>query len=728
MTASVLLVAIYLLVVVVTEGFLHTPTASRRLTSSLGQGERSQTFGRGSVLAAQSPSDDEEELDDSEVQDGPEQSQMNTFISNFLSREKAASQENDATSESSESNTDGSSYTHLIALPIDACHELSLELESVQRAILYHCPILVHSCVTQAMTRLPLLYVETDADSTARATVLLRDMVQDAVQKHIFVTDTDATRDDESATEVEIKRDDGTADLSSANADGIRPLMMPFESLEIDGPSNEVLFTAADCRDSNVVKLQQLVGDLRERIQRETGWKTALPPDDHASDGQFRPRIPFMRLPVKWNDILKASNMDNDDGEEQEQDITMLTSDQGGNGISPILWCEWWDDAFGTARMREVAVYKRRQGYNRLDEQAFYVPEQAIQLPVGNAALISVEAQHEKYSEERMAGAEALQAEERQARSSNMPQNVPDDDPLLVKTRDRLEALYQSSILVESENETVERESDIEEGDDDDEEENTLEFNRASDRPEDPNTLDDWTRQRIQEAVSSRARVQSQKDLATPREKTPITDNPVFNKYRDGTLVPASKKVVPAKELPPFPSREHCNGFWRIVTSPTGFEVEEGDSSRSDNLVLRVDGTVAGGPILDQETRQKASGGTWRMTGDTADSAELRIRLVIPPSKERILVLEGKLKRVSMSSDLPMATSTFGIPQLEEKAAQAAAEMEDLVFCGGSVHIEDAVTGKNREEVGKFSISKLHTPTDPSNYVITVPKPVRNQD
>jgi hypothetical protein len=43
-----------------------------------------------------------------------------------------------------------------------------------------------------------------------------------------------------------------------------------------------------------------------------------------------------------------------------------------------------------------------------------------------------------------------------------------------------------------------------------------------------------------------------------------------------------------------------------------------------------------------------------------------------------------------------MASSTFGIPQLEEKAAQAAEETEDLLFCGGSVWIEDAVTGKDR--------------------------------
>ena len=192
--------------------------------------------------------------------------------------------------------------------------------------------------------------------------------------------------------------------------------------------------------------------------------------------------------------------------------------------------------------------------------------------------------------------------------------------------------------------------------------------------------------------------------------------------------MPEKDKPAPPKELPPFPSREHLIGFWRVVSSPTGFEVEESDSSRSDNIIMRVDGTVAGGPILDKETRQKASGGTWRLTGDTADTARMRIRLVIPPKKERILVMEGKLERVSMSSDLQMAKATFGIPALEERAARAATDMEDILYCGGMVSIEDAVTGRNRKEIGKFSLMKLNTSTDPSQFTITIPRPVRNQD
>jgi hypothetical protein len=726
-----LLATMYLILVAFTEGFLRMPADY----SAAPRHHRQSFTGRvpASITALSASDEDGDASNDNDVPDGPEKSQMYNFISNYLSKENAAAKEEESDDDVStaEDDDDDSSYSHLIALPVDACHELMLELESVQRAVLYNCPLLVHACITQAITRLPLLYVQTDADSFTRASTVLRDMTQDVVTKHMFVTESqrkeDAKKAEEESTdaemkEVEIKKDDGMPDLSGANADDIKPLMMTFQSLEIDGARNEVLHSVADVTDECTVRLQQMVDDLRERIHRETGWKTALPHDDHAGTGVFRPRIPFMRLPPNWETILENES----DFGEEKQDIFLLNSDQGGNGISPILWCQWMEDVFATARMREVAVYKRRQSYDLLDEQAFYLPEKNVLLPEGNAALAKAEAGHRQYHEERMAEAEALENKERTA-SSQKSEPISDDDPLLVKTRDRLEALYQSSGAEETKTVPTTEQEAVDVGYS--EEAVEVDVDPASELPVDPETLDDWTKQRIQKAIASRARVQSQEELAKPKEKPSIEENPIFNKYKEGTLVSEAEKIAYTEDsLPPFPSREHCTGFWRVVSSPTGFDVEEGDSSRSDNLVCRVDGTIAGGPILDQETRQKASGGTWKVSGDTDDSAELRIRLVIPPDKKRILVMEGKLKRVSLKSDLPMASSTFGIPQLEEKAAQAAEETEEILFCGGNVFIEDAVTGNNREEIGKFSLQKLHTPTDPTQYTITVPRPVRNQD
>lgn len=44
------------------------------------------------------------------------------------------------------------------------------------------------------------------------------------------------------------------------------------------------------------------------------------------------------------------------------------------------------------------------------------------------------------------------------------------------------------------------------------------------------------------------------------------------------------------------------------------------------------------------------------------------------------------------------------------------------------VWIEDAVTKRNREELGSFVLSKVRTSSDPRDFTITIPKSVRNQD
>lgn len=662
--------------------------------------------------------------------DGPEPSRMIDYIADFLQ----SSKKDTLGEKQPEGGNSIDTATHLIAMPMDACHELLLELESVQRAVLYHCPVLVEACIAPSVTRLPLLYVE--APSQATSTTQLASVVEDVVQRNIYQNQGD---DDERSNEVQ--RDDGSIDLTSPNADGVRPLLLPFATLEIDGVGNQVLSTVAVPASPGTRRLQHLVDDLQAATDA-LGWKSYLPDDPHGDNGVFRPRIPFMRLPDDFANRLVQGNPD-----------AWLTSDQGGNGISPIFWGQRMDDAFGgAARMREVAVYRRRAGVEGLSESAFYLPDQSVRLPAGNAALTKVEQGFQEYQEQRLIEAEELEQQAQQGGGDqSWTSSSAEDDILFAKTRDRLESLYGQGNVEER---TIYDELAEIDGDDDDDDVVAIGLpSYPVGHPENPNAIDDWTRERIKKAanvnksenksieeleedqkerlrkaVESRARVQSEKALATRKDKPPITDNPVFAKYKDGTLVKKKDKPAPQRELPPFPSREHCTGFWRMISSPTGFAVEEGDSSRSDNLVLRVDGTTAGGPILDQKMRQKAAAGTWRMTGDTVDDAKLRIRLVIPPKKERILVMKGRLERVSMASDLPLARATFGIPELEEKVARAAAEMEDLLYCRGSVHIEDAVTGKNRKEIGDFSIMKLNTPTDPSQFTITIPRNVRNQD
>jgi hypothetical protein len=240
--------------------------------------------------------------------------------------------------------------------------------------------------------------------------------------------------------------------------------------------------------------------------------------------------------------------------------------------------------------------------------------------------------------------------------------------------------------------------------------------------------LDDWMKARLRKIVEARES-QQQRQAKLKKDLPPIEDNPILNALKAGTL--ANKKaaldgeVSKRKELPPYPSREHFVGFWRTLQSPTGFPEEIGDDTRSDNLILRVDGTIAGGPILDQETRQKAAGGTWRVKEQADGSARLLIRLVIPPKKERILVMEGEVTRgVVRSIDTSASSLTT---RVFDKKATTDSDDETLQ-CRGIVWIEDAVTKKNRVELGDFFIRKQMASTDPRDFVISIPGQVRNQD
>lgn len=508
---------------------------------------------------------------------GPEQSQLYDYISDFLKKEKSSTTSSSVGDNEATEVASPSSSTHLIAIPVDNNNELLLELESVQRAILYHCPVLVHACITNAMMRLPLLYVDAtgssnDGDGTGRvATSRLNDMVRTVVKENIFVADNsgaNGNNDEVESAMDEVQREDGSVDLSGANEDGIQPLMIPFQSLEIDGDGNEALLTVAKESSPGTKKLVKLVQELRERIHKETGWTTMLPPDPHSPGITFRPRIPFMRLPENWEEYLEK---------DPDKPDEYLTSDQGGNGISPILWGQWMDDDFGgeANRMREVAVYPC----------PFYLPSHSVQLPKGNAALAKIEAEFQEYQEQRMTEAEILLEEERGDKDAAAAADITETDPLFTKTRERLENQLNEgqSIPVDylEESLTMNDRDSSEEASLADLDDEDLDLGIKSDRderPEDPSALDDWMRDRVRQAVDSRARVQSEKELSTTKEKPSIESNPIFKRYKEGTLVPEKDKPPPPRELPPFPSRDHCFGFWRVVSSPTGFEVEEGAS------------------------------------------------------------------------------------------------------------------------------------------------------
>ena len=614
---------------------------------------------------------------------GPETSRMPEYVLDFLKKinsEAPAEQKNRPAAEEDD---------YLIAIPVDTCHELMLELESIQRGILYHCPLLVHSCIPAAATRLPLLYVTVPASATSSTTSVgrpqpldtLQDVVYAAVKQHILVAPT-----------------------------------LQFQGLEIDRgtlSSNQVLLAVAPRGPQSLsgpnAALQSLVQELQQSLDR-LGWTTRLPyddddnNDDDAMPTAFRPRIPFMRLPDNWNWYLEqqqqqkqqqrqftnANNTTSTTSDAADatiqKSVEFLTADEGGNGISPIHWGKWADDILGgPQRLSQVALYPRRQPQSSTTttnlEQVFPWPAASIALPNGTEAQIRSEAAFAAYQERRWADAEAAmqQRGDDNNNDNNIYQSSDDsagsrpsqDDLLLSMTRQKLERLYETETATPPD---LAQPSDVVVDSDEngelvvlDWEDIQSELSTPPQRPSDPGAVEDWTRRRIEQAVMSRARVQSERELARKKNKPPIAENAVFAKYKDGTLVPPEQRQNDTQTLgnplplPPFPSAQHCIGFWRMVSSPTGFAVEQddaGDSSRSDNLILRVDGTIAGGPILDPETRQKASGGTWTLQlldqpeedalSLSSTTATLRIHLIIPPKKERVLVMTGRLVLVDV--------------------------------------------------------------------------------
>ena len=733
---------------------------------------------------------------------GPEKSQMKKFIDRYV--EKNRGQEEEESSSSGDDNDDAASNsipntnvnkldkkefdvttfveetsTHLIAIPMDSSHELLLELESVQRAILYHCPILTDACIPGSMTRLPLLYVEAPKQTnSAYVTSILTDVVQELIQNHLFDTYGDDEFDDIEA-EPEFKGViEGEEEEEFVNNDGYKPVTITFQSLEIDGSNNNVLNTVGMANEYGTKKLSQFVNDLQTTIESKFGWRTSFPSDpqtttiDDEGGGEkdqaprFRPRIAFMELPKEFDTNL--SKLKNKDTDITDEDMEFLTSDQGGNGISPIFWCQWWDDVFGrNTRLQEVGIYPRTENQQIPDDDrglsytSFYLPYEVIPLPDGSPGMLKSEKKFQKYQDERLAEEQQLLLDENEGSgeavspssfaSSPSSKLYEEADILMTKTRDRLEKIYLESDAereelygLENEEEksstTQASDDDGNNLNDDDEEDIVIEPITAS--PDD--FIDDWMKERIQNVVAGddakeeelkseeklheqdilfeddSNSVYQQKDQdgssgyymdewmkqriegmvgelesvksRTPqpkKEKPPIADNPVFKAYKEGTLVPKSKKTVgKKKELPPYPSREHFIGIWKVITSPTGFPAEEPSDERSENLILRIDGTTAGGPILDPETNQKAAGGTWKMIDNGNGSVKLRLRLVIPPKKERVIEMVGEVERFSTDmGGIPMTSKAFGVPHLEEMATRArkGENSEDMMHCSGEV-------------------------------------------
>ena len=281
--------------------------------------------------------------------------------------------------------------SHMIAIPLEQNHDLLLDLESIQRGILYHCPLLIGSCVAPVVMRMPLLMVDTDINAntdmsegistddlfgrrggtgmigssggedagtgatdkedllTSRdpVTKALHEIVNSVVDEFIYNKDTNKREQkDENSGEDEDDRE-------GINDKNIQPVMMKFEGLEIDGDQNEILH-AIGTEDSATPLMRQILDEITARIEQR-GWRVYLPEDNPQGkvggldeDGiTWRPRIPFMRLPHDFFDNLpepKGFDGEWENYTEEAKESYIRVPEEGGNGISPIFWYKWWED------------------------------------------------------------------------------------------------------------------------------------------------------------------------------------------------------------------------------------------------------------------------------------------------------------------------------------------------------------------------------------------------
>jgi hypothetical protein len=617
-------------------------------------------------------------------------------------------------------------YTHLIAIPLEDCREICVALESVQRAITYNCPSLEDACISTAQARLPLLYVDALNNEEEHSSEILHKLVKETIDNN--------------------------------NQRNETAFMMKFKGLEIDGSKNEVLYCVGKSDDEGVTtkRLQSIVYTLRNKIEA-LGYRTMLPPDqpqiqstfnehmDSTSTDeqqqQWRPRIPFMRLPREA--IIDDANSyptDLNDTADEELEVEWRTPEEGGNGISPILWYKWWNDEFTEEegdgiKLREVAIYSRRSSssssssYSLLDD----LSEEQFRtfLPGGNNNNVVQEASKANLSfslsskiEEEEEPTISFMADSLQSSSTNFFTISTDFDSDLDTT---LDINYTTAAVL-----------DVDYDDDCDsvpiatsaevEINGRLNLQRPTLFQRDNSTPDT-------EVLYNTYNEEDDTRSAEFKMKKPWPKEPLINKYNrmQGIKAEALKEAMQKKDpLPPYPSNEYFIGPWRVVSFPIDSNYANPDSlavfesHNSDNMILRVDGSVAGGPFLDSKTKQKAAGGSWKMfqaeyigpqegmvkNNEKIIKTRMRIVLLIPPLKKEELVMEGEVTRITMPSSLisrPKETPEGGDEE----------DQDSLLHCGGEAWIREISTGR-RTKLGVFSVVKLRT-FDPSELHISVP-------
>lgn len=678
--------------------------------------------------------------------------------------------------------------SHMIAVPLEQSHDLLLELESIQRGILYNCPLLINACIAPVVMRMPLLLVDTETknlsssisndelfgrrsngvtgDGLGKANDLLtsRDPVTQELHKIVnqVVNEMIYVQPEERNT----INSENQSERDGVNEDNIKPIMIKFENLEIDGDKNEVLH-AIGTEDASTPLLRKVLEEITRRIESK-GWKAYLPPDEpqgklgglNEDGASWRPRVPFMRLPNDFFETLPDpkgpdGNWDNYSKEEKESYIRM--PEEGGNGLSPIFWYKWWNDKLckgNGVRIRELAVYGRTGPYG-VTEQGFYLPHLRTKLPDGNKQLQREEQKDKEYDGKRREDQERMMDFDNFDEDVNL-NSFEKEIANFKSTADRrmLQTVYDLSSTDASEVGDITESIGVQPDPASTSFQEDLDTDKAQDYYS--TSITDEIIKSIEKPISSGDWTKLSKKKNKPRPE----DNPIFKNWKNRVTMAADTvpKIAQAP-LPPYPSDEHFVGIWRLVSAPGSpimdeneiLEAINGDPSSNENLILRVDGTIAGGPILDKVNNHRAAGGSWKffqaeyIGGDHEDEdlepvvqTRLRVRLLVPPSKDKVLVMEGEIKRGGITSAESVSRdnvnelrsgSSFGINKMlmndTTKSAKAENDDKDTIFVTGEAWIEDVSPNGNRSKLGRFSMVKKRVA---EQYTYTVLPPQRYQD
>ena len=634
---------------------------------------------------------------------------------------------------------DDKKYDYLVAIPLEENHDFLLELESVQRGVIYHCPKLADSCIMPVSTRMPLLLISDD-NKNDNPMEKFEGIIQDVISKEIYeysqsqsIKRMESVLEDEGITEEQRK--------GGLNDEGLQPLMMKFQGLELeDGiiQPNEILYAIGQEDDDDNDSAQQVIRNIINKIRAELktlGYDTRLPDDqphivkddtnEQVQEDIWRARVPFMRLPANFLSTLENEE-DEDEDEEQNTDEDNIFSsngikspEKGYNGISPLFWYKWSNDKFTDTigiRLRTISIYQRQSSASDIfstsflqkyiqeskekdeplwTEKMFYIPMLNIPLPIGNALLTQHEAMLSANAMSRLDDVSSKYLDEKQ--QYDIPQSITGTNNI-DKSTAGITATAATTTTSSTQNNSI----------------NAQDRKNTTTAP--ATTKDEIPVIKSLERYREKLRLLEQQNVLS--SKTPIINTPM-------------------KE---YPSMEHFAGIWRLVLS------NQNNNAENDNIILRIDGTIAGGPVLstitttsnkdtdddtiNTYTQKAASGSKWKFyqakyignnkpsNDDDIISTRVRIQLVIPPHKTHELVLEGEVIKLVMPGKNGNFLQEYGLGDDMQKK-----ENEFYLQAQGEVWMQGVEDGGEKRKMGKFSAVKLATPSKKQlRYSIPPPK------